>query len=179
MGLHYSGLFSPSLCGNTGISRGRNLDPSWDQICPYDTSGLPGTPVCDLSSAHTTNTFGASVSLAFYGRYKLVFVFLEYSNYLCFGGCYGSDIQLLCVTKGQSVQLFGNATGGMGYEVSVDGLVSTREESSAIGQVLASVSGLKTGYHNVTLVARPPASPNNAILLFERAVVTVGTGLVR
>jgi hypothetical protein len=79
-----------------------------------------------------------------------------------------------CVTKGQSVQIFGNVTGGMMYDVVVDGSVSTGVPS---GQVLASVSGLTTGYHNVTLIAKTSAPGEAPILLFESAVVTVGTGL--
>lgn len=64
--------FSPLLTyagpGGTGNSRESNLDPSWQQICPlFMIIGLPGTPVCDLASAHTTNVSGASVSLMFYG----------------------------------------------------------------------------------------------------------------
>ena len=64
----------------------------------------------------------------------------------------------------------------MGYLVDVDGSVSTGTPS---GQVLASVSGLNTGYHNVTLVAKPLVPGNAATLLFESVVVTVGTGHTR
>jgi len=95
--------------------------------------------VCDLSSTHTTNVSGASVSLAFYG---------------------------------QSVQFFGNVTGGMGYQVTVDGLVSVGTPS---GQILASVSGLTTGNHVASLNALPTTEVST--LLFESAMVTVGTGL--
>ena len=77
---------------------------------------------------------------------------------------------------GKSIQLFGNVTGGMEYLVDVDGSLSTGTPS---GQVLASVSGLNTGYHNVALVAKPSVPGNAATLLFESAVVTVGTALTR
>jgi len=60
------------------------------------------------------------------------------------------------------------------YDVVVDGSVSTAVPS---GQVLASVSALTTGYHNVTLIAKTSAPGKAPILLFECAVVTVGTGL--
>jgi len=64
----------------------------------------------------------------------------------------------------------------MEYLVDVDGSLSTGTPS---GQVLASVSGLNTGYHNVALVAKPSVPGNAATLLFESAVVTVGTALTR
>ncbi|KIM92213.1 hypothetical protein PILCRDRAFT_304 [Piloderma croceum F 1598] len=137
--------FSPLLtyAGISENSYGSNLNPAWQQFCPFSIPALMPTTVCDLSSVHTTNVSNASVSLTFYGK---------------------------------SIQLFGNVTGGMGYLVDVDGSVSTGTPS---GQVLASVSGLNTGYHNVTLVAKPSVSGNAATLRFESAVVTVGTALTR
>jgi hypothetical protein len=61
----------------------------------------------------------------------------------------------------------------MGYFVDVDGSLSTGTPS---GQELAWISGLNTGYHTVTLIAKPSAPGSTGILLFESAIVMVGTG---
>lgn len=78
------------------------------------------------------------------------------------------------MTIGQAVRLLGNATEGMSYEVIIDGSRSTGTPS---GQVLAFITGLPMGNHNVTLIAKPSVPGDAATLLFESAVVTVGTGL--
>lgn len=62
------------------------------------------------------------------------------------------------------------------YKIIVDGTVFT-VTGMPPGQAMASVSGLTTGDHNVTLIAKPSASVEVVTLLFEKAVVTVGTGL--
>lgn len=141
-------------------SQRSNLDPAWKQSCSVRRGD-----VCYLSSAHTTNVFGASMSLVFFG---------ECQGLTC--ACVFESLLILYfyVTKGQSIQLFGNVTKGMVYEVIVDGLVSTGVPS---GRVLASLSHLQKGDHNVTLVAKPSAPGGAATLLFESAVVTVGTQL--
>lgn len=74
------------------------------------------------------------------------------------------------------MQLFGNTTGGMEYSIIIDG--STYNKTSSTGdQSLVYVSGLTVGYHTVTLVAKSLAGVNIGHLVFESAVMTVGTGL--
>jgi hypothetical protein len=72
---------------------------------------------------------------------------------------------------GQAVRLFGNVTGALQFDVNVDGAVT---RGRPVGQLLASVSGLEQGDHTVSLTVTEVGSGSN--LLFESAVVTVGTG---
>jgi hypothetical protein len=74
---------------------------------------------------------------------------------------------------GQSVQILGNVTAGMQYEVNTDGSISTGTPS---GDFLASIAKLTPGYHTISLTAQPQS--NTAVLSFEGAIVTVGTDLV-
>ena len=69
--------------------------------------------------------------------------------------------------------LFGNVTQGMGYDIDIDGLVSSGIPSD---QTLAAISGLSSGFHSVKLTAQP-SQDSGGILVFESASVIVGTGL--
>jgi hypothetical protein len=74
-------------------------------------------------------------------------------------------------TAGQGVQFFGNVTGALQFDVNVDGAVI---RGAPAGQMLASVSGLRQSDHSVSLTVTQVGSGSQ--LLFESAIVTVGTG---
>jgi hypothetical protein len=76
---------------------------------------------------------------------------------------------------GQTVQLFGNVTAGMAYDVNIDGNVYSGTPS---GQLLAHITNITLGDHVVSLTTKPP-TPGSATLSFESAAVTVGTGLTK
>jgi hypothetical protein len=76
--------------------------------------------------------------------------------------------------SGQSIQLFGNITGGIQYDVDVDGNISTGSPS---GQILASISGLQQGTHTVSLAVTTSGQGSSSLLSVVGATVTVGTGL--
>lgn len=73
---------------------------------------------------------------------------------------------------GQSIQLFGNTTAGMVYDVEMDGSVSS---GNSTGPILANVSNLTLASH--VLVLSLKSSVHGGALFFDKAVVTVGTGL--
>jgi hypothetical protein len=72
---------------------------------------------------------------------------------------------------GQGIQFFGNVTGAIQFDVNVDGAVT---RGAPAGQMLASVSGLQQSDHSVSLTVTQVGSGSQ--LLFESAIVTVGTG---
>ena len=145
--------YSPLLtyAGNNS-SQVLSLNTAWSQKCP--SGWWPGTrsTICDVGSIHVTSTSGASVSLNFYGGHRIRCRFHPW--------------------EGQSIDLLGFVTGGMAYDLTVDGSTLPANSSSTL---LASVSNLSLGEHTIALKARPSASHSG--LLFQGAVVTVGTGL--
>jgi hypothetical protein len=153
--------FSPLLTyAGSNSSQLLTLDAAWSQSCPLGGSvQLSGNTLCDVESVHTTSTAGASVSLPFYGVYY-----------------YDSHCLLIADSMkkylGQGIDLLGLVTGGMEYDVLVDGSVLPAVPSSTR---LTSISNLSLGTHTITLKARPSAS--GSTLFFRGAVVTVGTGL--
>ena len=62
----------------------------------------------------------------------------------------------------------------MEYIVYIDGYTFN---GTPVDQTLVSISNLQNGHHRVTLIANPPHPSSDATLLFESAIVTVGTGL--
>jgi hypothetical protein len=78
------------------------------------------------------------------------------------------------MVKGQSITLHGNVTGGMAFDVDIDGMTFAGTPDQ---QTLVSISNLPLRTHSVSITANPPDGSSNATLLFESATVTVGTGL--
>jgi hypothetical protein len=74
---------------------------------------------------------------------------------------------------GQGVQIFGNVTGALQFDVNVNGAVTRGRPTD---QLLALVSGLPQGDHTISLMVTEVDAGSN--LLLEGAVVTVGTGLI-
>jgi hypothetical protein len=159
----YSPLVTYAGSGSAG--QAANLDPAWEQSCAVIQSAQLGTiAICDVSSSHTTTVAGASVSLSFFGRWNF-----------SAGGSFNCTYLSSRLPPGNAIQLIGNVSLGMGYTIQID---NSTFPGTPDGQTLASISGLVTGYHKVSIIANPPANVNSAAtLLFESAVVTVGTGL--
>ena len=76
--------------------------------------------------------------------------------------------------KGQGIQFLGNVTEGMGYVVALDGRFAPGTPDD---QTLVSFRDLVPGYHDVSIFAAPQSPDSVSTLLFESAIVTVGTGL--
>ena len=77
---------------------------------------------------------------------------------------------------GTAIDVYANTTGGMGWNVTVDGSQTHafNASSSGFSQLLTSFSGLPSGTHNLTLITK--AGATGASLTFDRAEVTIGTG---
>jgi hypothetical protein len=156
--------FSPLLtyfgAGRNSTGLQANLDPAWTQNCPYAPSARLGTlTLCDLGSTHTTNVLGAGVALTFYGKGTQQALEPDFS---------------INRRTGQGVQLIGNVTDGMSYNVRLDDQFSS---GAPVDQTLASFRNLVPGYHTISMIASPPQGNTGATLLFEGATVTIGTGL--
>ena len=73
--------FSPLLmyfgAGGSRTHYGSNLDPAWQQNCPFAPSPrLETLTICDLGSTHSTNVAGAGLALTFYGKSKQALYYL-------------------------------------------------------------------------------------------------------
>ena len=152
--------FSPLLTyAGSNSSQELYLNAAWSQSCPLGGSApLSGNTLCDVESVHTTSISGASVSVPFYGT----------CHYVCH--FFIVDTSRL---SGQGIDLLGLVSGGMEYDVIVDG--SALSVVPSLPTRLASVSNLTLGTHTIMLKARPLAS--DSTLSFRGALVTVGTGL--
>jgi hypothetical protein len=62
----------------------------------------------------------------------------------------------------------------MEYAVALDGSFSPGKTDD---QTLVSLRDLVSGYHNISIITAPPNPNSGATLLFDRATITVGTGL--
>lgn len=77
---------------------------------------------------------------------------------------------------GVGVYLFGNTTGSLGYDVTLDGVVFPGNPRPDAG-LLYSAIGLEPGQHSILVTVRQPANAANpGSVTFREAIVSAGTG---